>query len=60
MAEYIMDSAKHCVSAMESGAIVVSLPNGKMKRYEFTKEQTERMRKNENDSRAVFYSMQEM
>ena len=55
-----MDSAKHWVSEMESGSIVVSLPNGKMKRYEFTKEQTERMRKIEDDSGAVFYSMQEM
>ncbi len=59
MAEFMLHSAEHWVSAMESGSIVDPLPNGKMKRYEFNDDQIERMKKIVNDAGAVFYSMQE-
>ncbi|MCR5353942.1 MAG: hypothetical protein K6D98_06535, partial [Clostridiales bacterium] len=43
LAEFLADSAGNWASTMESKSVVETLPNGKVKKYEFTEEQIEKM-----------------
>ena len=44
LADFLANSAGFWASAMESKAIVETLPNGKAKKYDFTEEQIKKMR----------------
>jgi len=59
IAEYLMDSASKWVNAMKSKSVVDIQPNGKMKHYDFSDEQIEKMELVCNNATGIWASLNE-
>lgn len=58
-AEYIKESTDQWYHAMQSRSVVESLPNGKVRKYEFTEAQITQMDELRNEALALWVSAQE-
>lgn len=58
-AEFIKESTDHWYDIMQSQSVVKSLPNGKVKKYEFTETQITKMNELRNEALALWASAQQ-
>jgi len=59
VAEFLMNASSNWCSAMESKSVIDRLPNGKIKKYEFSEEQIEKMENIHKKAMIVWTTMQE-
>ena len=58
-AEYMKNSTENWVQAMAARAIVDRLPNGRLKRYDFSEDQIKQMESLKNDALSIWASTQQ-
>ena len=53
LADYLANSAGHWAAVMESRSVIETLPNGKVKQYNFTEEQIKKMSEIQNWAESI-------